>query len=102
MAVDFIDSCEDVFLGNIATKEQFPNKLRVHCGFSKQSKSFTYVPLIHADHVIELYDEDNGIGRSICSECKFSIDFNANFCPHCGAKLNKVNNYENSNEKQYV
>lgn len=102
MAADFVDSCDDIYLGNVINGGQFPNKLRVHCGFSKPSKSLIYVPLIHADRVIELYDEDNGIGRSICSKCNSSIDFNANFCQHCGAKLNKVNNYENSNEKQYV
>ena len=81
---------EDTLEIPFSAVKPYPHKIILHkLGTKPDSSDFEklYFERIYCNAIITMFDDDNTIGSSICSNCKNSLELFEKFCPHCGAKI---------------
>ena len=77
---------EDTLELPIFVNRPYPNKVVLKKVGPKPDSSL-YFRRIYCDAIITMFDDDNTIGTSTCSNCNNSLALFEKFCPYCGAKI---------------
>ncbi len=76
----------DILDMHYSPTQAFPNKVRlIRFGFDDQNE--IYVKRSYCYAKVYMLDDDNTVGKTVCSNCEEPIDPFTKYCSNCGAKV---------------
>ena len=80
------DVDEDTMAVPFSAVRPYPKKIVLN-RIGPKAESALYFKRIYCNAIITMFDDDNTIGTSTCSNCNNALGLFEKFCPHCGAKI---------------